>query len=127
VIPIYWTACPVCRVAWEVHDGIVCARIAELEAQVASLKEALAGLRGEALDNSPPTHRCRVCGALWWLGEMPPIGLAWSLRSPKCGPCCDNVAMGDQIEPLDTDAVPLATSACAQGTPVHPDGRCPKG
>ena len=24
----------------------------------------------------------------------------WSLVSPKCGKCCDNVAMGDQIEKL---------------------------
>lgn len=50
-----------------------------------------------------PTHRCTICGALWifW-----PAGIAgsaeasWSLFSKKCGPCCDNAAMGDQIEPL---------------------------
>jgi hypothetical protein len=41
VIPIYWTACPVCRVEWEVHDGIVCARIADLEAEIAALRSVL--------------------------------------------------------------------------------------
>lgn len=42
-----------------------------------------------------PTHRCKVCGALWidW-------GDSWSLFSRHCGQCCDNVAMGDQIEAL---------------------------
>ena len=44
-----------------------------------------------------PTHRCRACGALW-------IGYpnSWSLFSKSCGSCCDNTAMGDQIEPLDS-------------------------
>lgn len=53
--------------------------------------------------NDPPTHRCKVCGALWWRGvidngvqEFP----SWSLRSPSCGPCCDNTVMGVQIETL---------------------------
>lgn len=53
--------------------------------------------------NDPPTHRCKVCGALWWCGVID-NGVerfpSWSLRSPSCGPCCDNVAMGTQIEPL---------------------------
>lgn len=42
-----------------------------------------------------PTHRCKVCGAMWidW-------GDSWSLFSPRCGQCCDNVAMGHQIEAL---------------------------
>jgi len=45
--------------------------------------------------NRAPTHRCKVCGAYWmeWSGS-------WSLVSRQCGQCCDNVAMGDQIEPL---------------------------
>ncbi len=50
--------------------------------------------------NDRPNHRCKVCGALWWLGNIAGVGECWSLRSEKCGPCCDNVAMGEQIEPL---------------------------
>lgn len=46
------------------------------------------------------THRCKECRAEW---VKHPDGGGWSLASPSCGPCCDNVAMGDQIEPLDRD------------------------
>ncbi len=42
------------------------------------------------------THRCKVCDARW----IQNVGGTWSLASPKCGQCCDNVPMGDQIEPL---------------------------
>lgn len=61
-------------------------RLEELECEHASL---LAG--------RIPTHRCKSCGALWidW-------GDSWSLFSIHCGKCCDNVAMGEQIEPLPT-------------------------
>lgn len=57
------------------------------------------------------THRCKVCGALWILypaqpDKYPPDhpchGATWSLASKECGKCCDNVAMGDQIEALET-------------------------
>jgi hypothetical protein len=41
-----------------------------------------------------PTHRCSVCHALWV--EWPNDG-GWSLCSPDCEQCCDNVAMGEQI------------------------------
>jgi hypothetical protein len=45
-----------------------------------------------------PSHRCMVCGAFWRLYADPlGAGGSWSLRSPTCGPCCDNVAMGEQI------------------------------
>lgn len=44
-----------------------------------------------------PTHQCKVCGALWQLYKHTDGEWYWSLRSPKCGKCCDNVAMGDQI------------------------------
>jgi hypothetical protein len=47
-----------------------------------------------------PTHRCKVCGALWIKLPPNPLG-GWSLWSRSCGPCCDNVEMGEQIEPLD--------------------------
>lgn len=55
------------------------------------------------------THRCKVCGALWRLNPAdpenypPPHPFAlptWSLVSPNCGKCCDNVAMGGQLEEL---------------------------
>lgn len=42
-----------------------------------------------------PTHRCSVCGAFWI-----EYSDGWSLCSQSCGPCCDNVPMGDQIEKL---------------------------
>ncbi len=42
-----------------------------------------------------PTHRCKICGAFWMRWSE-----AWSLCSRECGPCCDNVEMGDQIVPL---------------------------
>ena len=45
--------------------------------------------------NRSPTHRCKVCGALWILYSD-----AWSLCSKECGKCCNNVLMGEQIEPL---------------------------
>lgn len=54
-----------------------------------------------------PTHRCKVCGALWKLwkdGEgHPKVTAGWNLRSEKCGPCCDNVEIGDQIEELPAE------------------------
>lgn len=62
------------------------------------------GARGE-----PATHVCRICGAQWRLNPAEPDKYpkdhpfhhaTWTLRSPTCGKCCDNVAMGDQIEPL---------------------------
>lgn len=51
-------------------------------------------------DNNPITaeiHRCRECGTLWrrWQDG------SWSLIENKpAGKCCDNVAMGAQIEQL---------------------------
>ncbi len=56
-----------------------------------------------------PTHRCKVCGALWlrhpaepekYPGSHPFHQASWSLLSTSCGECCDNVVMGDQIETL---------------------------
>jgi hypothetical protein len=46
-----------------------------------------------------PTHRCTACGALWIKLPATPLG-GWSLWSKRAGPCCDNVEMGEQIEPL---------------------------
>jgi hypothetical protein len=46
------------------------------------------------------THKCKVCGARW----RQFTDKSWSLCSDKAGPCCDNVAMGDQIEPIGKQA-----------------------
>jgi hypothetical protein len=57
-----------------------------------------------------PTHRCKVCGCKWifWPAGTPGGGTDqawWSLgTNEKCGPCCDNVAMGDQIETMPPNA-----------------------
>lgn len=71
----------------------------------------------EATAQQTATHRCKVCGALWrlwqpgearlgdkgsWSCALPAPGRDWSYR---CGSCCDNVAMGDQIERLATSAL----------------------
>jgi len=42
------------------------------------------------------THYCKVCFAMW---QFHTDGTC-SLRSKACGPCCDNVPMGDQIVAL---------------------------
>ena len=52
-----------------------------------------------------PTHRCTVCSALWTLWADGHGG--WSLASADCGECCDNVAMGRQIEQLSAEAIAL--------------------
>jgi len=56
-----------------------------------------------------PTHRCKKCSALWI--KYPD---SWSLYSERCGQCCDNAVMGDQIEPIgelvDKLAIELAYS-----------------
>lgn len=66
------------------------------------------------------THRCTSCHAYWRLnpadpGRYPaPHPLAsetWSLVSEKCGPCCDNVAMGQQIVALSERDYPRACRA----------------
>lgn len=49
----------------------------------------------DASADRKPTHRCKICGALWVSHPD-----SWSLFSSECGKCCDNVGMGDQIEPL---------------------------
>jgi hypothetical protein len=51
---------------------------------------------------APPTHRCKICRALWRLhpAERPGAAAMWQLCSAACGPCCDNVRMADQIEPI---------------------------
>jgi hypothetical protein len=50
--------------------------------------------QGTAMSWKQPTHYCKVCFAMWQQHEF---DKSWSVLSLKCGPCCDNVAMGDQI------------------------------
>lgn len=50
-----------------------------------------------------PTHRCKVCGTLWRKNPpAPPVfpTESWTSMTDERGACCDNVEMGDQIEPL---------------------------
>lgn len=66
-------------------------------------------------------HRCKICGALWKLNlpsDVQPEG-SWSLVSPTCGKCCDNVAMGVQIEPVKDDDA----GYCQAGGDYHTEGR----
>lgn len=54
--------------------------------------------------NIEPTHRCKICGALWheWdYGEVEEkmVG-SWTLVSCDCGECCDNQPMENQIETI---------------------------
>lgn len=54
------------------------------------------------------THRCKICGAHWRLNPpcdvFPDGSWTWMPTSPgspkTIGKCCDNAAMGDQIEKL---------------------------
>jgi hypothetical protein len=56
------------------------------------------------LDMAMPSHKCKVCGALWrfWRADdFPSIkDDCWTLCSNTCGQCCDNVAMEEQIVPM---------------------------
>lgn len=70
------------------------------EREIIRLEEELAKRPPKPIDTTEvsgrtPTHRCKVCGALWILYPD-----SWSLCSRECGQCCDNVAMGNQIEQL---------------------------
>lgn len=66
-------------------------------------------------------HRCKICGTRWLLWPDAVHGGGWNLldRYSKPGGCCDNVAMGDQIEhlrdiPLSFTAPPAAPQQCAE-------------
>lgn len=72
-----------------------------------------------------PTHRCKVCGCLWILypanawapKDNPGRNAWWSLgTNEKCGPCCDNVAMGEQIETLANAYKTLQTAGERKAT-----------
>lgn len=57
-------------------------------------------------DKTEATHICADCGALWRSNPDEGDGGSWSLKSPKCGACCDNAEMGIQIVSLaDADGL----------------------
>lgn len=60
-------------------------------------------------------HRCKVCGTRWLLWPDAVHGGGWNLldKYQRPGSCCDNVAMGDQIEhlrDLPLSALPVSAS-----------------
>jgi hypothetical protein len=78
-------------------------RLRELECEHESL------LRGRR-----PTHRCRVCGALWIEFQD-----AWSLFSLHCGKCCDNAE--DFL--LKIDRLPVLAANAHSANPVAGEDR----
>lgn len=67
-----------------------------------------------AFRESVATHRCTVCNARWQLHSPTSPPASWSLASEKCGPCCDNVPMGPQLEPLGLYAAYLSEERRAE-------------
>lgn len=65
-----------------------------------TLKYQLASLRPQ--EEKLELHRCWVCGTRWLLWPDAACGGGWNLldKHSHPGPCCDNVAMGNQIEHL---------------------------
>lgn len=63
-------------------------------------------------------HRCWVCGTRWLLWPDA-CGGGWNLldKHSHPGPCCDNAAMGDQIEHLRD--IPLLASLRPQEEPTN--------
>jgi hypothetical protein len=68
-------------------------------------------------ENVLSLHRCKVCGTAWLLWPDAIHGGGWNLldKYQRPGACCDNEAMGDQIEhlrdiPLAAAPVPCAAS-----------------
>jgi hypothetical protein len=67
-----------------------------------------------------PTHRCKICGALWKLWQTGEAGPGqnisgvpgrgsggWTLVSSTCEKCCDNQVMGQQIDQISVTIEPL--------------------
>jgi hypothetical protein len=68
-------------------------------------------------ENVLSLHRCKVCGTAWLLWPNVIHGGGWNLldKYQRPGACCDNAAMGEQIEhlrdiPLAAAPVPCAAS-----------------
>jgi len=68
------------------------------------------------INKAAPTHRCKVCGALWrfWRKEDTHFSSmdSWSLVSIACGKCCDMETMGEQIEYLTIGEMEKYIIAC---------------
>jgi hypothetical protein len=72
-------------------------------------------------ENVLSLHRCKVCGTAWLQWPDAIHGGGWNLldKYQRPGACCDNAAMGDQIEhlrdiPLAAAPVPCAASPADQ-------------
>ena len=76
-------------------DPVAVIEASHLLAEASDVIENLQHEHDAILRGRLPTHHCKVCGALWIRFTD-----SWSLFSRRCGPCCDNAAMGDQIERL---------------------------
>lgn len=62
-------------------------------------------------------HRCKVCNTRWLMWpDVAPGGACWNLLDglQVPGACCDNVAMGEQIEHLRD--IPLVLSTTTNNT-----------
>jgi hypothetical protein len=105
-----------------------------MDAAWLALGAALAAMRAPSPslpEAPPPTHRCKVCGALWRQWGGPAVGkVYWTLVSSAAGTCCDNAPMGDQMEPITEFHRHERLSECEQnaiefraGCAPLPDGR----
>ena len=110
---------PTLRMMDGVYTGLAADEIERLRVRVALLERRA---DTSLIPGAVPTHRCKVCGAYWrkWTvdGEA-----SWNLNSHGCGECCDNVAMGDQIEALTSPAKVGIHNPEAHGLPPYPTGK----
>lgn len=77
-------------------------QLAQTEAQLAVAQKEIESLNALYIQSreARATHRCNICDAKWI--QLYPF--TWTLASQKCGKCCDNVAMGEQIEAIGLTA-----------------------
>ncbi len=75
---------------------------ADMAAHVHAGEEGRCVRCGVTAREARATHRCLKCGAFW---IKLPDG-SWTLASARCGKCCDNVEMGEQIEALPSGGWP---------------------
>ncbi len=112
---------PTLRMMDGVYTRLAADEIERLRARVAFLERRA---DTSLIPGAEPTHRCKVCGAYWrkWNvdGES-----SWNLCSRGCGECCDNAAMGEQIEALVPNAKVGAAlhPAIREGVEAAFDGR----